>query len=80
LRIGLVVDRYRMRFTGFQEFLAWEEGLLLPDRPIAGGVRINPFPITNDRLKKILRPPVRRSSRISPAPRIGRFVRTLAQR
>jgi hypothetical protein len=69
-----------MRFTGFQEFVVCGEGLMLPDRPIAGGVRINPFPITNACLKKILRPPARRSTRSSPAPRRGSFVRTVAQR
>jgi hypothetical protein len=69
-----------MRFTGFQEFVAWQEGLLLPDRPIAGGVRINPFPITNARLKKILRQPPRRSARASPTPRVGPFARTTVQR
>ena len=79
-RFRVAAGRYRMRFTGFQEFVAWGEGLLLPDRPIAGGVRINPFPITNARLKKILRPPARRSARSSPAPRVGPFVRTVAQR
>jgi hypothetical protein len=69
-----------MRFTGFQEFVALGEGLLLPDRPIAGSARINPFPITNDRLKKILRPPIRRRSRTSPVAKTGRFVKTTAQR
>jgi hypothetical protein len=69
-----------MRFTGFQEFVAWEEGLLLPDRPIAGGVRINPFPITNARLKKSLRRPARRPVRAFPASKAGPFVRTAARR
>lgn len=41
----------------FRVFICIQEGLLLPDRPAVHGLsRINPFPITLGRLKKIARP------------------------
>jgi hypothetical protein len=38
----------------FREYVAAREGLLLPDRPVRAGVtRINPFPATQRKLKRL---------------------------
>jgi hypothetical protein len=56
-------------FLTFYEYVAWREGLLLPDKPPAAGLaRINPFPATQGRLKRILaRSPMAASAPRRPA-------------
>jgi hypothetical protein len=47
-----------MGFQSFREYLAAREGFLLPDRSAAPGMsRLNPYPVTQARLKRILAKP-----------------------
>lgn len=49
-----------MRYRTFSEYVQMREGLLLPDRPVTpGGLRINPFPATQARLKQMKPKPVK---------------------
>lgn len=61
-----LVRKYLMRLQGFKRFVLTQEGYLLPDRPpVPGFSRINPFPTSWSRLKKMLpRPPRRRHPRL----------------
>jgi len=58
----------------FKEFLAAQEGVLLPTRLAASGLsKINPFPTTNAHRKR-LQPKV-----VRPAPPVKSFVSTVPQ-
>ena len=52
------MDEFGM--MSFKEFVAMKEGFLLPDRPPAKGLsRINPFPTTAARRKRLHAKPVK---------------------
>lgn len=61
-----------MRFQSFSEYVQMREGLWLPDRPVTpGGSRINPFPATQGRLRKMKPKPVK--SLTSTVPKMTPF-------
>ena len=61
-----------MAYMVFKAFLAAQEGVLLPDKPAAPGLtRLNPFPTTLARLRKIVTgaSPARRKVTVLHPPR-----------
>lgn len=59
-----------MNFPTFKQYVEMREGVLLPNRPPAKGLsRINPFPTTNARRRRIMPKPARPSNPFPPTVR-----------
>ena len=58
-----------MRYLGLKEYVARrDEGTWLPNQPIVAGMsKINPFPVTQARLNRIVLQQVKPSGKVKPA-------------
>ena len=58
-----------MRYLGLKEYVARrDEGTWLPNQPIVAGMsKINPFPVTQARLNRIVSPQAKPPGQVKPA-------------
>ena len=66
----MAVEMGNYEMMSFKEFLAVQEGLLLPDRPPAKGMsRINPFPTSHAHRRRWHAKPVKQPNPFAPTVR-----------